>query len=382
MLGVWEMDSNIKNLEYALKATNHLQSSTDENICERFLKSITESEKPSIVKLIQLILNLKIKNLDEVKTIFESCDYPFNYNSSNFTDLYCVALKTFIEYDLYDGKMPDIYHFKNVNIYKNFSTENDVEKYILLLYHILISQYNNKEMKDTSEYFLYELHLNLETEYDNRPIPLHNQLFYPQKMPEYNYLRRFITLFEEKDNNEESTKLISTFSLETLTKVFIVAFVDDYYLDMNEKKHKISFRSTIADIQKSHYKRAFMEWLWEPYDENEKQQNNKKDNDTNQDNTKQKQDCMQWLAIENEISYDKFAMFYDFFCNSAMTLSVDENDDIKQFTHIERKIILANYLYYVIKTMLDFNYSHPFSIRNLTKQEIKTRIIKIINMIK
>jgi len=381
------MDSNIKNLKWALK--NHLKVLPDKTICEAFFKKINDKKRLELTKLIQLILDLKIKNLDKVKTILESCDYSFNYNSPNFTDLYCVALKKFIDHDLYDGKMIDTYHFKNADLYKSFSTENDVEKYILLLYYILNSQYNNEEMKDTAEYFLYELHLNLETQYDDRPISPHNQLFYPQ-MNEYYLMRRFITLFEEKDNSTESTKLISSFSLESLIKIFIMAFVDDFYFEKaNISSPKPRFRTTIRNIQKNHYKRVFMEWLWDDFDyikkktdvENSKSKKNLQNNtEDDEENQNIQHDYMQWLSIESAISYDKYSEFYEFFCNPEFIFTVDN----KEYTYKYRIKILLNYLCQVVKTMLGFEYTYHFSILDINSQnqEIEVRLKKIIDKIK
>lgn len=240
----------LQNYVIKLKDNNLLYSRTSkedtlDDIILEFSKRYSRLEKAiGRLELIKFIIRIKVLKLEDVKKIYEICNYPFDYEN-NLYDYYDIALKIFIENELYDGQLPDNAHFKYD---KTQLIDDDISKYEIVLQNLIYRLYVEKDGKigTEEENLLYNLCILEQGFYDTERNIF--DLMYPDSL-ELTNLRSY---FLEYDISGLGT---SAPLYEDFIHVILLTILDNFY---ETRKTIKNFRRVISDIPRSIYKRSFM----------------------------------------------------------------------------------------------------------------------------
>ena len=245
----------IEKLNVLLDERNYLSETLKKNY-KKILqilknKKIQNVENDVIdrIYLIKLIIDLRIDDLEEVKSIYEFFGFPFDYKVP-LSDLYDETLMQFVKNNLYDGQLID-----DISYYdSDFKIENNQEKYEWLLKQIIDLDRGNKPYGDCYDNFLYDLYYKVNWHFDMKGNAY--DLIYLELDEDYQKLREYIGEFE-KDN--------STYPIliEEFINTILIVFFENYYNNtFSQKKKKILFRASIESIPRDITKLAFMGKLY------------------------------------------------------------------------------------------------------------------------
>lgn len=231
---LFEIDKNIAFIEKRIKDFKTLYSKRKDDYIDR-------------LDLIKLIIDLKVLNLEDVKQMYEACNYPFYYDKP-LGDHYDVVLEMFVENNLFDGNLPDIYCFKNFKS-QGYHIVDDHEKYETVFKYYLLTRYQESMCKFLSEeeHLVYNLAILEEGHLD-----VGDNIF-DLIYPDCEELDKFRNYLLDYDMNCGGTHAPN---YEDIIHIILLTVLDNYY----EGKTKTikGFRRVIADVSRSIYKKVFM----------------------------------------------------------------------------------------------------------------------------
>ena len=215
------------------------------NIKEKYFEK-TDEHVISKRELIQIIIEMQIKDLEKVEAIFNAFDYK-----NGLTTEHDIALKLFVEKDVYDGSMPN--DFVNENFLDDYEycddeIQNNHCKLDLIIKKIVDSNFSNINFNsykaDNCENFLYSLISSTMTpsEFDIKE----------SCEKELEELRRYFGEYEaqfiDRDKNSENSnkKNRTAIEMDDFIKIVIMTFVKNYYSSDTK-----SFRVVIDDMNKN-----------------------------------------------------------------------------------------------------------------------------------
>lgn len=201
------------------------------------------------LELIKLILDLKVLKLDDVKKMYEVCGYPFYYKKT-LGDYYDETLKMFVEYNLFDGEMPDNYRYVNEINYDEI--EDNYEKYEYVLKNMYLTIYRLKCGKgiDEEENLLYNLAM-LEDRFLDSSKNI-KSILYPD-CEEMDIFRNYLLKYDIENQGTYAPEY------QEIIHVILLTILDNFYEDRKTCK---MFRRVISDVPRSVYKKMFMDKLF------------------------------------------------------------------------------------------------------------------------
>ena len=303
------------------------------NIKEKYFEK-TDEHVISKRELIQIIIEMQIKDLEKVEAIFNAFNYPFDYKNGLTTE-HDIALKLFVEKDVYDGSMPN--DFVNENFLDDYEycddeIQNNHCKLDLIIKKIVDSNFSNNNFNsykaDNCENFLYSLISSTMTpsEFDIKE----------SCEKELEELRRYFGEYEaqfidrEKNSENSNKKNRTAIEMDDFIKIVIMTFVKNYYSSDTK-----SFRVVIDDMNKNILSLAYMDSLY----------------------------------YRVPFSYDRFNQLFTF-------LFFNKNIE-------ERKTFFFNLFNKIINNVLFVEHSnYEFSISSLEDEEVNNRLKAIYNKAK